>query len=407
MQFSVQINASKFFNVNNDQNKVEKYIKFHQEMGLSDTETVLADPHSKMQKFVIDRIKFTKRKGVTTTSTPGFSQINQSWKYTIEIQQMRWEHMMYGSNHSRDITTLQGKLKLLHRDTISDVVQETNENKTKWDEVGYYSEEYNGAWDYVGYRRKSRRIRGLDVFFETKEDRYSRELLEKAKENLNKSIQEEDQRRFNEHKLKFNIDYGNPKYRLYVEKKTGRLMRRIRTGFVSINYTKTTGGKRSCLQDAVINVGALFELCITKEKIYKLAPPSDYSNTEVREVFNLPYVSNQLAFMNIRFKFNKGGNEMFLYKNLRDEGGKYIVLCKIISDRTKRDERHAFVFDADYKNEEKKVKGAIIDNQVHTKLTGIEDSDVKDVNSMRRVCKKLYGVKTFFTQHCWQVFRKY
>ena len=53
-----------------------------------------------------------------------------------------------------------------------------------------------------------------------------------------------------------------------------------------------------------------------------------------------------------------------------------------------------------------KMKGAIIDNQVHTKLTGIEDSDVKDVNSMRRVCKKLYGGKTFFT-HCWQVFRKY
>ena len=65
-----------------------------------------------------------------------------------------------------------------------------------------------------------------------------------------------------------------------------------------------------------------------------------------------------------------------------------------------------FVFDADYVNEEKKVKGAIIDNQVHTKLTGIEESDVKDIQSMQKVCHKLYGGKTFFT-HCWMVFQKY
>ena len=98
------------------------------------------------------------------------------------------------------------------------------------------------------------------------------------------------------------------------------------------------------------------------------------------------------SMLNYLFK-NKGGNEYLLFTELRDRGGKYIVLCRIISDRTKKEEKHAFVFDADYVNVEKKVKGAIIDNQVHTKLTGIEESDVKDIQSMRNVCHKLYGGK--------------
>ena len=60
------------------------------------------------------------------------------------------------------------------------------------------------------------------------------------------------------------------------------------------------------------------------------------------------------------------------------------------------------MFDADYVNEEKKFKGTIIDNQSLNMLTGIHESDVRDVDSMRKVCLKLYGRVTKFT-HCWEV----
>ena len=63
------------------------------------------------------------------------------------------------------------------------------------------------------------------------------------------------------------------------------------------------------------------------------------------------------------------------------------------------------MFEADYVNKEKKVKGAIIDNQSHNMLTGIQESDVRDVDSMGRVCLKLYGGVTKFT-HCWEVIKE-
>ena len=198
---------------------------------------------------------------------------------------------------------------------------------------------------------------------------------------------------------------GSPNEVVRIDKKTHRLIRRKSYGFVSINHSKTTGTKRSCIQDAIINVGDIFGLSFQKQKIYEIAPPSDYFDTALNTVMTNSYVSDRLRFLIVRFVGVKGGNEKLLYVNLRNQGGKYIVLCHIILDRNKKTEKHAFVFDADYKCDKAKVKGAIIDNQAHTKLTGIEDSDVKDVQSMRRVCHRLYGGKTFFT-HCWLVLRK-
>ena len=82
----------------------------------------------------------------------------------------------------------------------------------------------------------------------------------------------------------------------------------------------------------------------------------------------------------------------------------YTILCRV-EYKHKKTEYHAFVFEADYVNKEKKVKGAIIDNQSHNMLTGIQESDVRDVDSMRRVCLKLYGGVTKFT-HCWEVIKE-
>ena len=68
----------------------------------------------------------------------------------------------------------------------------------------------------------------------------------------------------------------------------------------------------------------------------------------------------------------------------------------------KRIENHVFVIDADYKEAKHNVVAALIDNQATNKLTGIQKSDLKDENSARRICGKLYGGKTYFKM-IWKV----
>lgn len=276
----------------------------------------------------------------------------------------------------------------------------SEEAKDCWD-IDFTYEDYEGAWDLVGYKRRSRRIRGLDIYFETKGEQAKREQLILARKERSKRIQAENKRRFQHIKTKFNLNWNDPFYTVYVSSKTGQLMRRRRTGFVSINCKKMTGTMRSCAHDAIINVGSQLGIEMDKEIIYKLSPPSMYQNAMMQDVMNLPYVRDRLSFILQPMPGIKGGPEVVIYEDCRDRGGKYIVLCRVEYENKKK-EYHAFVFDADYVNEEKKVKGAIIDNQSHNKLTGIEDSDVKNEQRMRRVCLKLYGGKTFFT-HCWEV----
>ena len=68
----------------------------------------------------------------------------------------------------------------------------------------------------------------------------------------------------------------------------------------------------------------------------------------------------------------------------------------------KRIENHVFVIDADYKEAKHNVVAAFLDNQATNKLTGIQKSDLKDENSARRICGKLYGGKTYFKM-IWKV----
>ena len=107
----------------------------------------------------------------------------------------------------------------------------------------------------------------------------------------------------------------------------------------------------------------------------------------------------------IRYNCYKGGNEYFTFTTLLKLGGVYIIACKVQNIYAKCTESHAFVFNADYWHKEKKLKGAIIDNQVHTQLTVLEPKDLVDKISMRNICFKLYGGRTNF-EYCWLVTRR-
>ena len=91
--------------------------------------------------------------------------------------------------------------------------------KKLWDDVGYFSDEYKGSFDWVGYKRRSRRIRGLDVFFETKKDREDRELLQRDKEKRQIEFEKEKKRHIKYYQVKFNVTLKSPNEIVRVDKK--------------------------------------------------------------------------------------------------------------------------------------------------------------------------------------------
>ena len=74
-----------------------------------------------------------------------------------------------------------------------------------------------------------------------------------------------------------------------------------------------------------------------------------------------------------------------------------MIKCIVYNTTNGRTENHDFMIDAYYKDEKMDVKAVLIDNQRKNKLTGIEDSDLKDKITMRRIRWKLYGGKKFDT----------
>ena len=142
-----------------------------------------------------------------------------------------------------------------------------------------------------------------------------------------------------------------------------------------------------------------------KDEIYKRIPPMETFDTVLEDVFRDKFVSSLFHFNLIKYNSHKGGNEYFTFNTLLPRGGKYIIKCNVFNKYSKRDEEHLFILDADYVDKKTGYRGAIIDNQLHTQLTLIEPKDLVSLHSMRRICTKLFGGKTFFNI-CWLVTKK-
>jgi len=176
-----------------------------------------------------------------------------------------------------------------------------------------------------------------------------------------------------------------------------------RSGYISLPYNKKVGKKRSCMQDTVINVASLLGMDIEHE-VNERIPAYELLDTMINDVIYDEFVSKYLHFQMITYCHQDGGNEVFTFTELLRIGGKYIIVCDVIKTK-KLTEKHAFVLNADYRNEKLRLRGAIIDNQLHTKLIGIEEKDLVDKTSMRNICCKLFGGRTNF-KFCWSVTKK-
>ena len=181
----------------------------------------------------------------------------------------------------------------------------------------------------------------------------------------------------------------------YIRNHRGKLRKAVYGGFVTLPYKKHCGNKRSCVQDAFANLSNLFRLDL-KEMIYEYFPPHDYMDTDIKAVMGHSLISHRFYIREINGHGKKGGLEYFFYSEILPLGGKFMIKCCVHNAINKRKENHVFVVDADYKDKKLDVRAGLIDNQMRNQLTGIQESDLKDKESMRRICSKLYGGNTYF-----------
>ena len=248
-------------------------------------------------------------------------------------------------------------------------------------------------------KRRSRRLTREAPEFEPKDLKKSslqltmKEEQEKLMEKFNKKRKDNNDKQT----TKF-VHNGNLKKlkTFYVNQRTTKNMSFGKWGgFVTLPYKKHCGNKRSCVQDAFANVSVLFGFEF-RDTIYKYFTPNEYNDTDIMRVIRHPIIKTRFYVKNI-FQFGiKDGLEHWFYTKIMPLGGKYIIKCRVENNLNKRRENHVFVINADFKEEKNDVVAALIDNQARSQLTGIQKSDLKDKYSMRRICSKLYGGKTFF-----------
>ena len=101
-----------------------------------------------------------------------------------------------------------------------------------------------------------------------------------------------------------------------------------------------------------------------------------------------------------------GGPEYYIFKELWNQGGLYIINCKFTGYYTKVTENHAFLYNADYTGPDNICHGSIVDNQKHTYLFGIEKSDASTRAKARNICNNLFFGVARFT-HCFKVIKKH
>jgi len=247
--------------------------------------------------------------------------------------------------------------------------------------------------------RKSRRLRHENPDFEATEDLTSsglKDTMKNKQKELMKNLLKKHKKKVDpvgvKHALNGNI---NALKNHYIRNNKNKIRKAIYGGFVTLPYKKHCGNKRSCVQDAFANLSNLFRFDL-KDLIYEYFPPRDYMDTDIKEVMRHPLISHRFYIREINGHGKKGGLECFFYSKILPLGGKFMIKCLVHSAINKRKENHVFVVNADYKDQKYDVRAALIDNQMRNKLTGIQGSDLKDKESMRRICSKLYGGITYF-----------
>ena len=192
-----------------------------------------------------------------------------------------------------------------------------------------------------------------------------------------------------------------PKRKLYQDCDT------ITLGYIDlIPDKKKDGNERSCLHDAFVNAGYMYEKDI-RDELFRECPPKKYTNSLLCSLLESSVIKKNFHIKSRpNYTTEKGGNEWILLHNSIGTG-LYIVWCNVHptfsrknAKRSKRKEKaqiesHAFVYDSDFNMfQGKKYYGAIIDNRKNSYLRAFSAKDIKDKDSIRKSLAEYFLGKT-------------
>ena len=171
--------------------------------------------------------------------------------------------------------------------------------------------------------------------------------------------------------------------------------RRERTmgGYFTRPTEKKKGGRRSCVQDAVINCLTRFNIHFELERqIYKSFPPLHDQDSEALPILESKLLQPYVVFEEVKFDARKGIHLLLRKENL--DTGVYLVFARCVNtskDQKRIYEHHAFVYDSNYKGwfQEKLLRGALIDNW-DDGIQGLTSEDIEDERRCNRTLKKWF-----------------
>ena len=166
---------------------------------------------------------------------------------------------------------------------------------------------------------------------------------------------------------------------------------------ITYNVKKYSGdSKNSCIQDAAINAGLIFGFQL-RNALYEEVPPKENEDTVISHVIKAKCLTSFMKLTVVDIQRKVGGPEYFIFKELWNIGGLYIINCRFTGNYTQVTENHAFLYNADYTGPDNICYGSIVDNQENTHLFGIEKSNVSSIAKKRQICNNLFLGITRFT----------
>ena len=127
-----------------------------------------------------------------------------------------------------------------------------------------------------------------------------------------------------------------------------------------------------------------------RNALYEEVPPKEKEDTKITHVLRAKCLTAFLKFEVINIQGKRGGPEYYVFTELWKKGGQYIINCKFTGSYTQVEEKHAFVYNADYTGPDNICHGSIVDNQENTHLFGIERIDVSSIAKVRQICNNLF-----------------
>ena len=168
-----------------------------------------------------------------------------------------------------------------------------------------------------------------------------------------------------------------------------KVSKEARAGYLPVlNVDKSTGPKRSCMQDAVIIGAKRVGASIDRKQLLKEVPPCKTKDTSFVKIEGSPCVKAAIDFEHVKVEGIKGGKEAALLSI--EDGGVYLVMAHVIGAQNCN---HAFVYDSTgiIPGPYLAHSGVVIDNRKDKPVYLIDAKDRASVDRKRKVLNDFFN----------------